>query len=224
MKRTQHLMTAAALCASWMLAGVAHAGSVQISVQDAEGKPAQDVVVLIEAAATSPKAAAVAASAAAVITQENLRFVPFVTVVPLGSSVQFVNRDSYDHHVRSTPSGPLGGTPPVSNFELRLSGVKNPGDAAKSSTIKLDKPGAIGLGCHLHSSMRGHLFVSNTPWFGKTDDKGQVSIAGVPSGKVEVSLQHPDQFQKQSPLQLQVTDAPVQATSKLNFVPRRRRG
>jgi plastocyanin len=221
MKRTQTLY-ALALSALCLLGSAAHAGTVQISVMDAEGKPAQDVVVLLDSA-SAPKTAS-AAPAPVVIAQENLRFVPFVTVVPLGSSVQFINRDSYDHHVRSTPSGPLGGTPAVSSFELRLKGVANAADAAKSSTVKLDKPGAIGLGCHLHSSMRGYLFVSNTPWFGKTDDKGQVRIEGVPNGKMEVSLQHPDQFQKQAPLQLQVTDSPVQATSKLNFVPRRRRG
>ncbi len=222
MKPVQNLITVTVLV-SWLLLGVAHAGTVQISVTDAEGKPAQDVVVLIESSAAAPQAV-LAASAPVVIAQENLRFVPAVSVVPVGSRVQFVNHDSYDHHVRSTPSGPLGGTPPASNFELRLDGVKNPGDVAKTSTIKLDRPGAIGLGCHLHSSMRGHLYVSSTPWFGKTDVRGQVSIAGVPSGKVDVSVLHPDQLQKQATLQVQVSDGPVQAASKLNFVPRRRRG
>jgi plastocyanin len=221
MKLSHHFLNATVLTSSLLL-GTAYAGTLQISVSDAEGKPAPDVVVLIEPKAAVPKDA-MPTPAPAVIAQENLRFVPFVTVVPLGSTVQFVNRDSYDHHVRSTPSGPLGGTPPASSFELRLSGVKSTSDAAKSASVKLDKPGAIGLGCHLHSSMRGHLFVSSTPWFGKTDAKGQFSIEGVPSGKAEVSLQHPEQFQKQTTLQVQVSDGTAQLASKLNFVPRKRR-
>ena len=48
-----------------------------------------------------------------VVAQEDLRFSPFLTVVPLGSTLRFVNRDAYDHHVRSTPSGPLGAVAPA---------------------------------------------------------------------------------------------------------------
>ena len=112
------------LLAASLVLGTAHAGTVQITVIGKDGKPAVDVVVLIEPAV---KVAATAAAAPIVIAQEGLRFVPFLTVVSAGSTLRFVNRDGYDHHVRSTPSGPLGSTPPVKNFELRL-------DAAEGTT------------------------------------------------------------------------------------------
>ncbi len=220
-----------------MLAAAAHAGSVQLSVTDKDGQPAADVVVLIDTAA---KVAAKPAAAPVVITQQDLRFTPFLTVVPLGSTLRFVNRDGYDHHVRSTPSGPLGSTPPVKNFELRLdaaAGSAAPAvnneyssapparkkSGASSADVTMEQAGAIGLGCHIHSSMRGQVYVSASPWFGKTDSNGVVTIDGVPDGSVELSLWHPDQLQEQQIVRLVASAAPLKLAGQLNFVPRRRR-
>src|SRR5919206_4915360 len=100
-----------------LLCGAAAAGTLQVSVTDKDGAPVPDVVVLVEPQAKlAPKPAA----APVVITQRDLRFAPFLTIVPVGSTLRFVNEDGYDHHVRSTPSGPLGSMPSVKNFEMRL--------------------------------------------------------------------------------------------------------
>jgi len=217
--------------------GAAMAGSIQLLVTDKDGKPVADVVVLVSSAQKTP---AVPAAAPVVIAQQDLRYVPFLSVVPQGSTLRFVNRDGYDHHVRSTPSGPLGNTPAVTSFEFRLDAgeaassspndeYKSPAAARKKSgattaDIKVDKPGPIGLGCHIHASMRGQVYVSATPWFGKTDANGAIVVDGVPDGAAEVSLWHPDQLQDQPPLQVQVAAAtPVKSTAQLNFTPRRRR-
>ena len=222
----------------------AHAGSIQLIVTDKEGKPVPDVVVLVEPAtpATSPPPALSAttrpAAAPAVITQESQRFLPFLTVVQVGSTLRFVNRDSYDHHVRSTPSGPLGSTPAVKNFELRLDGVegaptpndeyKSPAPARKrsgtsSDEVKVDAAGAIGLACHLHASMRSQVYVSGTPWFAKTDANGAAVIDDVPDGAAELNQWHPDQLQEQAVQRVRVGATPLRAGAQLNFTPRRRR-
>ena len=224
------------LLAFGALFGAAQAGTVQVLVTDKDGKPVADAVVLIDSAA---RTAAQPAAAPVVILQEGLRFVPFLTVVPAGSTLRFVNRDGYDHHVRSTPSGPLGNTPPVRNFELRLDAAEgaaaSPNDEYKSppparkkgasstADVKVEGPGAIGLGCHIHASMRGQVYVSATPWFGKTDASGVASIEGVPDGAAEVNVWHPDQLQEQTMQRLQVTPALLKAPVQLNFTPRRRR-
>lgn len=234
MKHTLWLAAAAALA----LLGTAHAGTVELTITDKDGKPAPDVVVLVDSAAKSAPLPATAGPV--VIAQEGLRFVPFLTVVPVGATLRFVNRDGYDHHVRSTPSGPLGGTPAVTEFELRLDAAnvatspnddyKSPASARKrsgtlSADVKVGKPGPIGLGCHIHASMRGQVYVSDTPWFGKTDANGVVSIEGVPDGGAEVTLWHADQLSDQAPIKLQVSAAaPAKASPQLNFAPRRRRG
>jgi plastocyanin len=222
-----------------LAASAASAGTLDITVTDRDGQPAADVVVLVQAPTQAgPKPAA----APVVIAQENLRFVPFLTVVPVGSTLQFVNKDSYDHHVRSMPSGPLGSMPAVEYFELRLDAAK---PAARSSSyddeykpatapakksgsttaeVKVSHAGPIGLGCHIHGSMRGQVYVSATPYFAKTDAKGVAHIEGVPEGSTEVTLWHPDQLQEQSPLKVQVDAGPSsKAAGQLNFTPKRRR-
>ena len=229
-----------AALASAACLGAAHAGSVQLIVTDKDGKPVPDVVVVVESAS---KPVALPAAAPVVIEQQDLRFVPFLTVVSAGSTLRFVNRDGYDHHVRSTPSGPLGITPPVANFELRLDAgqpvaagpndeYKPPAPARKrsgagagssSADVKVDKAGPTGLGCHLHSSMRGQLYVSTSPWFGKTDANGAIVIDGVPDGAAELQLWHADQLQEQPAARVTISAAPLKSTVQLNFTPRRRR-
>jgi plastocyanin len=213
----------------------AHAGTMQVTVTDKDGKPTPDVVVLVDPAVkASPKPAA----APVVITQENLKFTPFLTIVPVGSTLRFTNKDSYDHHVRSTPSGPLGSMPAVKSFELRVDAAEGAAPAPvddykvtpyrkKSGTtwvdVKVDQAGPIGLGCHIHSSMRGQIYVSGTPHFAKTDANGVATLDGVPEGAVEVNLWHPDQLQEQAPQRLQMSAAPLKVSGQLNFTPRRRR-
>lgn len=226
----------------WMItlllaAGPAWAGTVQVSVTDRDGKPAPDVVVLLETAARPRPAPA---AQPVVVSQEGLRFVPFLTVLPAGSTLRFVNRDAYDHHVRSMPSGPLGSTPPASSFELRLDAAADaapgPADEYSSRTapkrkanpvtqqdVTLPQPGPIALGCHIHGSMRGQVYVSPTPYFAKTDANGQAQIEQVPDGAAELTLWHADQLQDQAVQRLQVGAAPLAASAQLNFVPRPRR-
>ena len=218
---------------SALAAQAAWAGTVQVSVQDRDGKPVPDVVVLVEPAA---RGAQTTSTATLVIEQRDLKFAPFLSVVPVGATVRFTNRDGYDHHVRSGPSGPLGSIPAVKNFELRLDAAEAPAgakDVAKdtarrktgmsSADVRMDAAGPIALGCHLHSSMRGQLYVADTPWHAKTDASGVATIDGVPDGPAEARLWHPDQLQDQAPVKLQVTTAPLTVPASLNFVPRTRR-
>ena len=215
----------------------AQAGTLTVSVTDKDGKPAPDVVVLVD---MPIRPAVTSAPLTATIVQQGLKFQPFLTVVPAGSTLRFVNRDGYDHHVRSQPSGPLGAVPPAQNFELRLDAAEGTARQAEDdyqnphatprrksgmtqADVKLDQPGPIALGCHLHSSMRGQVYVSPTPWFGKTDAEGVARIEAVPDGLVQLTLWHPDQLQAQAPLRAESGAAPVALSGQLNFVPRRRR-
>ena len=126
------------------------AASVQITVTGADGKPAADTVVLVQPAASWP---AQPLPEPIVITQKDIRFQPYVTVVPVGAAVRFINRDGFAHHVRSQPGGPLGSVPPAKQFEFRLAAARG-NNAPASAEITLDIPGSIVLGCHLHNSDR----------------------------------------------------------------------
>jgi plastocyanin len=204
------------LAAAWLLTPLAAlAGTVQVTVLGADGKPAANAVVQILPAVMP--AARPAPQATTVISQQDIRFQPFVSVVPVGAAVRFVNLDAFDHHVRSMPGGPLGSIEPAKQFDLRVGTAKSGKD--QSADIVLDRAGVIALGCHLHGSMRGHLFVSATPWAAVSDVHGRVRLDGVPDGAAELRVWHPEQLIDQATQALQVT-ADSQAQPKLNFSPR----
>ena len=209
----------AAALALWLAlgAGPGQAAQLQLTVLGLDDRPAANVVVqAVPSAAWQPQALPPPVE----IAQQNIRFEPFVTVVPVGATVRFVNRDRFDHHVRSQPGGPLGNVPPAQQFEFRMAAVKRDGTAA-TAEVKLDVPGTIALGCHLHGSMRGHVLISSTPFVGVSDDKGQVKLANVPDGQLELKLWHPDQLTDQAVVRLQAGGT-VQQALKINLTPRRR--
>ena len=207
---------AATLLITMLVASLsATAAQLKLTVLNADGKPAQDVAVQVSptaAWASQPLPPPV------VILQQNIRFVPFVTVVPVGATVRFINKDKFDHHVRSQPGGPLGNVAPAKQFEFRMAAAKDGLDSA-AADLKLDTAGIVALGCHLHGSMRGHLLISSTPWVAVTDDKGQVMIDNLPDGQAEIKVWHPDQLSDQATTQVQASGT-FSAEARLNFSPR----
>jgi plastocyanin len=207
------------------------AGTVQVSVVDRDGKPAQDAVVVLQHA--SVRNAATSLPTMATVVNEKMQFSPAVTVVARGAKVRFVNNDPWDHHVRGAPATSLFANTPeayasardAGGFELRLQG-KDEGKPAKFQDVTMDKPGAqtaVALGCFLHGSMRGAVYVSDSPWAAKTNAEGMATFDNVPDGAVQVRVWHSDQV-VDLPLQsVSVTSAPLQVKSQLQIVPRRKR-
>ena len=220
MKNTIVLIAACALWAS------ANAGNVQIQVLDREGKPVPDAVVVVypgASAGAQPGLLPVSAT----VEQEKMRFVPAVTVVPAGATVRFTNQDRWDHHVRGNPAGVApavapGGAAGSTNFELRLAG-KTDGKPANSADVKLDTAGVVLLGCHLHGSMRGHVFVTDSAWTMKTDNDGIARFPAVPDGAAQVRVWHAEQLVDLPRKSLNVVPGAVVDTLQLSVVPRVRR-
>ncbi len=209
----------------------AQAGTVQVSVVDRDGKPAVDaVVVLIHSTA---KTATTALPTTATVANEKMQFIPAVTVVAKGAKVRFINNDPWDHHVRGAPTNSVFANTPeayaagrnAGGFELRLQG-KDEGKPAKFQDVTLNQTGAqtaVGLGCFLHGSMRGSVYVSDSPWAAKTNEQGIASFDNVPDGAIQVRVWHSDQL-VDLPLQtVIVSPAPLQVKSQLQVTPRRRR-
>lgn len=213
-RRAARFATAVAALA----AAPGQAADLQVYVTTPDGKPAPDVVVAVlpRGMATPPRAPA---GQPVVIAQREIRFVPYVTAVPLGATVRFVNRDRFDHHVRSLPGGALGSVAPAQSFELRLGPARN--GVEPSADLTTDAPGATALGCHLHGSMRGHLYVSPTPWVAVTDAAGRARVPDAPDGEADLRVWHPDQLVAQPNVFVQLAGS-VTAQATLNFSPRRR--
>ena len=217
MKNTIVLIAA---CAWWTSAS---AGNVQIQVLDRDGKPVPDAVVVVYPGTTAGAQPSLL-QASPTIEQEKMRFVPAVTVVPAGATVRFTNQDRWDHHVRGNPTGVAAAAAGAAstNFELRLAG-KADGKPANFADVKLDAPGVVLLGCHLHGSMRGHVFVTDSAWTLKTDNDGIARFAAVPDGAAQVRVWHAEQLVDLPRKALTVVPGPVLDTVQLSVVPRVRR-
>ena len=202
----------------------ASAGSLSVLVIDKDGKPVPDAVVVVVPTNKSvqPKVPMLAQAA---INQEKMRFIPAVTVVPVGAKVRFVNSDPWDHHVRSSPAGMGQFNTTNAGFELRLEG-KPDGKPAKSSDVTMDKPGVMGatlLGCFIHGSMRGYVFVSDSPWEIKTVADGMATFDDLPDGAAQVKLWQADQLIDVPPQAVTVGAVAAKSTFQLSVVPRRAR-
>jgi len=196
------------------------AGPLQVTVLDREGKPVPDaVVVLAPAAAGAPKPLPTRVT----ILQEKMRFTPAVTLVAVGTRATFVNNDPWEHHVRASAAGIHNfDSQGARGFELRLDG-KVEGKGAHAVEAMFEQPGAVLLGCHLHASMKAHVYVSDTPWAAVSGADGIAAFDAVPPGPVRIRVWHAEQLLDLPPQQLTLGAAPAAATMQLQIVPRRRR-
>lgn len=160
-----------ALSAPWL----AHAGSLDVAVRDASGRPVADAAVY----AVPASGAAEARGRTFEIEQVDREFIPFVTVVQVGTTVAFPNRDPIMHHVYSFS--------PAKPFEIKLYTGKSP------TEIVFDKPGIVTLGCNIHDWMIGYVAVVPTPHFARTDALGTARLRDLPSGAYDVHSWHPQQ-------------------------------
>lgn len=152
----------------------AHAVSVTITVLDSAGRVAQDAVVFLESA----QARAAARPLQQVeISQHNKTFIPAVSVVTVGTAVNFPNRDTVRHHVYSFS--------PVKVFDIKLY-VGTP-----ANPVVFDQPGIAVLGCNIHDNMRAWTVVVQTPWFATTAANGLAKMAQVPAGTYRLRSWHP---------------------------------
>jgi plastocyanin len=204
-----------------LMAGAAQAATLQVTVLAKDGQPLHDAVVIIEPANLAKRPAA-PAPIQTEIQQQKQQFIPRVSVIPLGSKVTFSNHDSYDHHVRGLPAGVSGMNPsPDSGFTLRLPGTESNKPAA-TAVETLTQAGPMQLGCHLHASMRGAIYVSDSPWVVKTDAEGKATIANLPEGAAQLRLWVAEQLVEATPMAVTITPN-ASVTVPTNMTRRRQR-
>jgi plastocyanin len=137
--------------------------------------PVEDAAVVLEPTSGTP----VRSSQRAAIEQRGREFVPYLTIVQKGASVDFPNHDPFKHHVYSFS--------PAKAFEIKLYAGK------PASPVVFDKTGEVVLGCNIHDWMEAYALVVDTPWFAKTGADGAVRIERVPAGAYRLRLWHPRQ-------------------------------
>ena len=157
------------------LASPAHAARLDVTVQNADGEPVENAVVY--AVPLGSDGAPVASPGPVAIDQINKEYVPYVTAVRVGTSVQFPNKDQIRHHVYSFSQ--------VKKFEIPLYA------GTPAEPIVFDKPGPVALGCNIHDWMRAYVFVSESPYFAVTAADGKATL-DAPPGDYAVEVWHPE--------------------------------
>ena len=122
------------------------------------------------------KAASAAAPMHARIVQRGEQFTPPVTVVTVGSTVDFPNEDSYFHNV----------------FSLSRAGTFDLGryPSGSSRSFAFDRAGVVKVFCHIHAQMNALVMVLDHPWFAIPTESGAYSLPPVPPGEYTLIAWH----------------------------------
>ncbi len=170
MKRVMTLLTLTGVAI--LLATPALAGTIKGKVTMPHARTLADMVVYVDKAPGTfapPKQHTV-------VNQKNLAFVPHITPVVVGTTVDFLNSDQVLHNV-FTPD--------------KCANKFNLGTWPKGETrsYTFDKLGCSPvLLCNVHPEMEGFIVVLQNPYFAVTDKAGLYSIADVPEGKYTIKV------------------------------------
>jgi plastocyanin len=151
------------------------AAQLSVRVVDASGRPIRDAVVTLYPAGNAAKPPR--AAGRFIVSQRNLQFQPFLTIVPVGADVSFPNLDPTKHHVYSFSA--------AKKFELKLFAKD------QSRTVHFDKPGVVALGCNIHDQMSAFIVVTDSMWTARTNAQGMVSFADAPNAPARLNVWHP---------------------------------
>jgi plastocyanin len=165
------MLMAAGLALSAPLA----AAPLTVRVADSSGQPVRDAVVTFYPAGSVARAPR--GGGRFTVSQKNLQFHPFLTVVPVGADVSFPNFDPTKHHVYSFSA--------AKKFELKLFAKD------QSRTVHFDRPGVVALGCNIHDQMSAFIFVTDSAWTARTNGQGVAIFADVPAAAGRLTAWHP---------------------------------
>lgn len=165
-----------ALICAFAIAAPAWAGDLSVNLKTTAGQPVADAVVMVRPQAGVPRGA-IRFPWPYRLAQQQMKFQPFVLVVPVGAQVSFPNLDTVRHHVYSFSQ--------AKPFELKLYGRD------ETRVVTFDKAGIVAVGCNIHDSMVAFIRVVDTPYAIKSAASGEAVLHGLPAGPAVVTVWHP---------------------------------
>lgn len=130
--------------------------------------------------------------------QKELRFVPHVLAIQVGTTVEFPNRDPLSHNVFSISE--------TKRFNFGLYTRRT------VRRLKFEKPGVVELLCNVHLEMSGYIVVLKNPYFARTVSNGTYRIANVPAGRHRLRNWH-----ERLPIQERTVEVPETGTLTVDF-------
>lgn len=142
-------------------------------IKDTYGNPLAGAVVSYTLTNTLAPSEAPQKKRVAVMDQVDKQFKPRVLVIEQGQQVSFPNSDNIRHHVYSFSQ--------PKPFEIKLYKGKN------SQPVTFEKQGLVVLGCNIHDSMVGYIYVKGQQKTYLSDADGKVTLHDKPE---EVTIWH----------------------------------
>ena len=137
--------------------------------------------------------------------QKGRAFVPAVLAIPVGSTVDFPNRDPIFHNIFSLS--------PPEPFDLGLY------RAGEARSRVFTRPGAYRVFCNIHPEMTAFIAVAPSPWVALADAQGRYRLE-LPPGRYRLTALS----ERASPTSIEVVvgtapaDAPPLTLDELQFV------
>jgi plastocyanin len=135
-----------------------------LTILDQNNQPVPNAVVILPGSNVSTP------ETSETMDQIHSSFVPRVLVVQKNQYVNFPNHDDIRHHVYSFSLSKA--------FETKLY------KGSEIPPIQFDTPGMVVLGCNIHDSMIGYIFVADNEYTVKTDENGLVTLPAKLGDKV----------------------------------------
>ena len=110
------------------------------------------------------------------LAQYNKSFEPSLLVVPVGSVVEFPNRDPFFHNVFSLFES--------KRFDLGLY------EAGSTRNVVFDRPGISYIFCNIHPEMSAVVIALETRYYGVSNPRGEILIRSVPPGRYVMHVWH----------------------------------
>ena len=124
----------------------------------------------------------------AVLDQRNQTFLPYVLAIPVGTVVDFPNRDSTYHNVFSLSK--------TQRFDLGRYA------RGQSRSVRFDRPGVVRVFCEIHSHMSAFILVFAHRYFATTDAEGRYRIGGIPPGDYRLVMWYDGREREVRPLRV----------------------
>lgn len=157
-----------------LMSTMVFANPFELTIVDSEGQPLENAVISWTSLTRRDAPAEVA-----IMDQRDKAFDPHVLVVQQGTQVSFPNSDNIRHHVYSF-SRPK-------KFEIKLY------SGEPSKPILFDNPGVVVLGCNIHDSMLGYIYVAPDSTYAISNQQGKVQLVldAEPAAEMLFQIWHP---------------------------------
>ena len=130
------------------------------------------------------------------IAMRNREFLPHVSVVAMGGSVQFPNEDPFSHNVFSNSE--------LGRFDLGLYPRR------KTRTVAVAKSGVYAVYCNIHARMSSFIIAVPTRHVAQVDKRGAFTLRDVPVGEYELHAWHERAAESESRIKVDAVGATVE--------------